>query len=421
MAEVNGSADKVFIARQPIFDAEQRVFGYELLYRNSSLKNSCESTDGTAATLAVVRDAVLILGTQLTGRNKAFINFNPELLKKKVAFTMRPETTVIEIGGSVVADGAALELCRELRREGYTIALDDFDTVSKKAQTLVDVADIIKVDFRQASTEQRANISRSFNRGKLKLLAKKVETMEEFFEARRLGYLYFQGYFFGEPQMVSANTVPGNKMNGLRVLSEINQPNMDFVKLDEIIKRDVYLTFTLLNFINSAYFGLRDGVSSIIQALALLGEREIRKWACLVLMTFIGADRPSEVSMTCLVRGRLCELLANKAGLSPKKPELFMIGMLSMLDVLVGRPLNELLDKIVIAEDIKTALTTGRGRMGQVLQLVVAYQKGLWEEVDLAAGKLDLDSAEISPDYQEAIQWAEQVFDPAKAKAPATN
>jgi EAL and modified HD-GYP domain-containing signal transduction protein len=419
--EASGSADKVFIARQPIFDAEQRVFGYELLYRNSSFKNSYDSTDGTAATLAVIRDAVLILGTQLTGRNKAFINFNPELLKKKVAFTMRPETTVIEIGGSVVADSAALQLCRELRREGYTIALDDFDTISKRAPALIDVADIIKVDFRQASAEQRANISRSYNRSKLKLLAEKVETMEEFFEARRLGYLYFQGYFFGEPQMVSANTVPGNKMNGLRVLGEINQPNMDFAKLDEIIKRDVYLTFTLLNFINSAYFGLRDGVSSIMQALALLGEREIRKWACLVLMTFIGADRPSEVSMTSLVRGKLCELLANKAGLSPKKPELFIIGMLSMLDVLVGRPLNELLDKINISEDIKAALTTGRGRMGQVLQLVIAYEKALWEEVDSWASKLGFDSAEISTDYQEAIQWAEQVFDPAKAKAPATD
>jgi EAL and modified HD-GYP domain-containing signal transduction protein len=421
VAEANGSADKVFIARQPIFDTEQRLFGYELLYRNSSLKNSYDSTDGTAATLAVIRDAVLILGTQLTGRNKAFINFTPEVLQKKVAFTMRPETTVIELGGSVIADSTALELCRELKMEGYTIAFDDFDAVSKQTQALIDLADIIKVDFRQASAEQRADISRSYNRRKLKLLAEKVETLEEFFEARRLGYLYFQGFFFGEPQMVSAKAIPANKLNSLRVLGEINRPNMDFAKLDEIIKRDVYLTFTLLNFINSAYFGLREGVSSVMQALALLGEREIRKWACLVLMTFIGADKPSEVSMTALVRGRFCELLANKAGLSPKKPELFMIGMLSMLDVLVGRPLKELLDRISISEDIKTALMTGRGRMGQVLQLVMAYEKGLWEEVDSLAGKLDVDSAEISPDYQEAIQWAEQVFDPAKAKAPATD
>jgi EAL and modified HD-GYP domain-containing signal transduction protein len=410
VVETSGSADRVFVARQPIFDVEQKLFGYELLYR-SSLDNSYGAADGTSATLAVVREAFLVLGTQLTGKNKAFINFNIDLLKKKVPLTLRPETTVIEILENAAADSTAVELCRDLKGAGYTIALDDFDPANEDARPLVDLADIIKVDFRQTSAAQRADVVKSHSAKKVDFLAEKVEALEEFFEARRLGYVYFQGYFFGEPQIVSARSVPGNKINCLRMINEINRPDMDFASLEGIIRRDTYLTFTLLNYINSAYFGLRGSVGSIMQALALLGEREVRRWACLVLMTFMGADKPSEVSMTSLVRGKFCECLAMKTGLAQKASELFMTGIFSMLDVLVGRPLYELLDRINVSEDIRVALTTGENAHGEVLQLVFAYEKALWEEVELRANKLGLEKADVVSDYRESVQWAEQVFD----------
>ena len=410
MAETNGSADKVFVARQPIFDGEQNLFGYELLYR-SSLTNSYDGADGTSATLAVVREAFLVLGTQLTGTNKAFINFNLDLLKKKLPLRLRPETTVIEILENVAVDSTVVELCRELKGAGYTIALDDFDPANEDARALVDLADIIKVDFRQSGTAERADILKSHSGKKVEFLAEKVETLEEFFEARAIGYLYFQGYFFGEPQIVSAKNIPGSKINYLRMLNEINRPDMDFPSLEGIIRRDTFLTFTLLNYINSAYFALRDSVGSIMQALALLGEREVRRWASLVLMTFMGADKPSQVSMTSLIRGKFCECLAMKTDLAPKASELFMTGMFSMLDVLVGRPLYELLDRINVSKDIRVALTTGKNRHGEVLQLVLAYERGLWNDVDMWAGKLGLDSTGIASDYGKCVQWVEQVLD----------
>ena len=411
MAETNGSSGKVFVARQPIFDVEQKLFGYELLYR-SSFNNSYDGSDGTSATLAVVREAFLVLGTQLTGTNKTFINFNLDLLKKKFPLlTLRPETTVIEILENVAVDSTVVELCRELKGAGYTIALDDFDPANEDARALVDLADIIKVDFRQSGTAERADILKSHSGKKVEFLAEKVETLEEFFEARAIGYLYFQGYFFGEPQIVSAKNIPGSKINYLRMLTEINRPDMDFPSLEGIIRRDTFLTFTLLNYINSAYFALRDSVGSIMQALALLGEREVRRWASLVLMTFMGADKPSQVSMTSLIRGKFCECLAMKTDLAPKASELFMTGMFSMLDVLVGRPLYELLDRINVSKDIRVALTTGKNRHGEVLQLVLAYERGLWNDVDMWAGKLGLDSTGIASDYGKSVQWVEQVLD----------
>jgi EAL and modified HD-GYP domain-containing signal transduction protein len=417
-AETNGSADTLFVARQPILDLEQKLFAYELLYR-SSFNNSCDAADGTSATMAVVREAFLVLGTQLTGKNKVFIKFNVDLLKKKVPLTLRPDTTVIEILANVGADRTGVELCRELKGAGYTIALDDFDPASDEARALVDLVDIVKVNFRHASTEQRAEIVKSQSAKKAVFLAEKVETLEEFFEAQRLGYLYFQGYFFGKPQIVSTRNILANKTNCLSMINEINRPDMDFPGLEDIIRRDTYLTFTLLSYINSAFFGLRDSVGSIMQALALLGEREIRRWACLVLMAFMGTDKPPEVTKTSLIRGKFCECLAMKTRLAPKAPELFMTGIFSMLDALVGRPLYELLDRINVSNDIRIALTTGENQHGEILQLVFAYERALWEEVELRADKLSLQKADIVSDYEKSVQWAEQVFDMGVAQNAA--
>ncbi|HUJ68311.1 MAG TPA: HDOD domain-containing protein, partial [Syntrophorhabdales bacterium] len=403
------TVDKLFVARQPILDLEQKLFGYELLYRNS-FENVFGATDETSATLAVIREAFLVLGTTLTGNNRVFINFDIDLLKKKVALILRPETTIIEIKENVPGDTISAGLCRELKQAGYTIALDDFDPANENARALVDLADLIKVDFRRASGAQRGEIINSYKTKKIAFVAEKVETLDEFFEAQRLGYLYFQGYFFGKPQIVSTRNILANKTNCLRVMSQINQPDMDFRGLEEIIRRDTYLTFTLLSYMNSAFFGLRGRVSSIMQALSLLGEREVRRWACLVLMAFIGADSPSEVTKTSLIRGRFCELLAGKMGLAAKGPELFMTGIFSMLDVLIGRPLHELLDMINVSKDIRIGLTTGDNPHGKVLQLVFAYEKALWEEVERWGRRLGLEKAGIASDYEKSVQWADEVF-----------
>lgn len=411
------SGDSVFVARQPIFDTDQRLFAYELLYRSSSA-NAFDSADGSAATLSVLRDAFLVLGTQLTGTFKAFINFNLDLLKKKVPLALRPENTVIEILENSTADPAVVDLCIELKREGYTIALDDFTPRNEIAPDLLRLADIIKVDFRLATAEEQADIMKSHGRSRVRFLAEKVETPEEFVEARKLGYLYFQGYFFGKPHVVSARNIPGNKAIYLRMLHEVNREDMEFTKLEDIIKRDTYLSYGLLNYINSAYFGLRGSVGSILQALSLLGEREVRRWASLVILTFLGADKPSEVSVLSLVRAKFCELIAVRAGIADKAAELFMTGMFSMLDVLVGRPIEELLDTINVAQDIKVALTTGDNRYGDILNLVLAYERAVWEDVDSRADALGLDSGALPADYGRSTEWASRVFDVKTARSP---
>ena len=403
-------ADKIFLARQPIFDPQQRLFAYELLYRGSS-QNVYASSDGTSATLNVLRDAFLVLGPQLIGSRKAFINFNTDLLRRKLPLVLNPKTTVIEILEDVEVDEAMVEICREFKAAGYVIALDDFTLKREGPKALLDLADIVKVDFRETSPDERKDIVKAPWAKEVEFLAEKVETPEEFTEAKDAGYLYFQGYFFGKPVIVSAKNIPGGKINYVRMLSEINREEMDLISLERIIKGDTYLSFALLNYINSAYFGLREGVGSIMQALALLGQREVRKWASLVIFTFIGEDKPSEVSVASLLRAKLCEDLASGSGLGRSASELFLTGMFSMLDVLIGRPLEEILDMIKVSQDIRIALTTGANRYGDLLRLVLAYERGQWSEVDARAEKLGLDKTAIPPAYNRSVQWVEQVFE----------
>ena len=403
-------ADKIFLARQPIFDPQQKLFAYELLYRGS-FDNVYGGGDGTSATLSVLRDAFLMLGSQLIGSRKAFINFNTDLLRRKLPLVLNPKTTVIEILEDVEVDEEIVQICREFKSAGYVIALDDFTPRRETPGALLEMADIVKVDFRETSQAERRDIVKAPWGGRIEFLAEKVETPEEFAEARDDGYLYFQGYFFGKPVIVSAKNIPGGKINYVRMLSEINREEMDLPSLERIIKGDTYLSFALLNYINSAYFGLREGVGSIMQALALLGEREVRKWASLVIFTFIGEDKPSEVSVASLVRAKFCEDLATGAGLAGSASELFLTGMFSMLDVLIGRPLDEILDTIKVSRDIRVALTTGANRYGDLLNLALAYERAEWGEVDARAEKLGLEKTAIPSAYGRSIQWVEQVFD----------
>jgi c-di-GMP-related signal transduction protein len=400
----------IFVARQPILDARQQLVAYELLCR-SSLNNEYDAADATSATLSVIRDAFLMIGSRLTRSKKAFINFNRELLQKRSAFHLQPESMVIEILEDVEADEEIIEACRELKEAGHTIALDDFDGRNEKAKALIDLADIIKVDFRSTTPAQRRAIVESGSNGKVRFLAEKVETMAEFEEAKEMGYEYFQGYFFSKPVVLSARNIPGGKLNYLRMLSEINRPEMDFRTLEVIIMQDPYFTYTLLNYMNSAYFGLQERISSIGQALIYLGERELRKWASLVTLTMLASDRPSEIVVTSLVRAKFCEGPAAPANMGSWSSELFLAGMFSMLDALIGRPIAELMESLNLSQEIRIALTVGGNRHSDVLDLALAYERANWEDVSVRAVELSIPEEVVPGVYRQSVEWADEIFE----------
>ncbi|MBK9169802.1 MAG: EAL domain-containing protein [Bryobacterales bacterium] len=244
---------EVLLARQPIFDASLNVFAYELLHRSPHSAVFAEE-DGDKASLEVLANTLLTVGpaSVLNGR-LAFVNFTRELLLRGFADLMPPEALVVEILENVEADDAVVAACRALRRRRYKLALDDV-VLSGPPPALAPLASFLKVDFYFTTDAERRQIVKRYKRPGLRLLAEKVETQEEFESAKRQGFTYFQGYFFARPVMISAQAIPSLKAASLRILSEVHAPDVNFWRLEKLLKRDVALCYRLLRYVNSAAF-----------------------------------------------------------------------------------------------------------------------------------------------------------------------
>lgn len=398
-----------FIARQPIFDKNLKVFGYEIVYR-SGLANLCCGEDDAGASLSAIRNAFLLLGTKVvTGRKKIFLDFPRPLIVEGVARTLPRDITVINVLAEAGVDEALLLACKSLKDAQFSLSLDEGTAKKGAHQDLLSLVDIIKKSFEPAADkEEIARIHHYLSLGKT-VLAERVETRADYEAAREQGYDLFQGTFFSKPLIIRSREMPGYKLNYLQILKEINRAELNFAELERVIKQDTSLCYTLLNYINSAYFGLNESIRSIRHALVLLGEKEVRKWANLILFTFMGFDNPSELIVTSLVRARLCESLGNKIGMVDRAAELFLMGMFSMLDVLMGRPMVDILKAIHISCDVEEALLHGSNVCGQVFETVVNYEIGNWDDFSRHAQELGIEEAVVPELYIEALEWAERV------------
>ncbi len=397
---------EAFIARQPVFDPNRRVYGYELLFR-SGLDNWFTSSDPDRATAKVMADSFFLLDIEsLTGGKRAFLNVTRKVLVLDMLLLLPKDRIVVEILENVVPDEEVIAACQRLKSAGYLLALDDF-VWAEEFRPLTRLADIIKVDCLQTDRGYRRELAREFAPRGIRLLAEKVETQEMFACAGEDGYRYFQGYFFGKPQILAGRDIPGVKFHYLRVLEEIHRPEIDFGRLSEIIKREVSLSFKLLTYINSAFFGFKKKIASLKQALLLLGEDEVKKWVTLVTMAALGEDKPEELLINSILRARLCESLAGLSGLRPRSEDLFMLGLFSRLDALLDRPLDEILAGLPVACDIKEALTGGKNPLGEVYEMVLLWENGLWEDLSRAASGLGINEEELSGLYLQAAKWSE--------------
>jgi c-di-GMP-related signal transduction protein len=399
---------QVYMARQPIFDRRQRVVAYELLFR-SGLENVFTASDGDLATSRVISDSFLVFDTQATTRGKrAFINFTREFLLGPYAGFLPKQWLAIEILEDVEPDAEVVAACQALHKAGYYLVLDDF-VYHPRFEPLLKLAEVVKIDVLATPPGELPLLVRRLAPFQVKLLAEKVETQEEFDRTLKMGFSYFQGYFFSKPVVVSGRDVPGFKLTYLRMIQEINKPDMDFPRVESIIKQDVSLSYKLLRYINSVGFGLLGEVKSIRQALTLLGETNVQKWASLVALTHLGQDKPDELLVSSIVRAKFCESLASLVGLAERASHLFMMGLFSHIDALLDLPLAAILGQMPIDRDVKAALTGQPGRLGQVYKLIVAYERGDWEACSQALANLGLAEESLPPLYLAALQWSRQL------------
>ena len=399
-----------FLARQPILNQVYEIEAYELLFR-SGLVNHFDHPDGDHATGRVIADSILLFDIEsMTGGVRAFINFTRKLLVEDYALSLPKEQVVVEILENIDPDPEVVTACRRLKDKGYRLALDDF-VYQPRFEPLVELADIIKVDFVASPARDRLAMAQRFRPLGITLLAEKVETWEDMNQATEMGYQLFQGYFFSKPVIVSRRGIPGVKTQCLRLLKEVNKPEAEVSDIAKVISSDVALSFKLLRYINSAAFMLRNEVTSIQQAIVLLGMNEVRRWSNLLALSTMGSEEPAQILVTSLVRARLAELAAPLAGLGSRGSEAFLLGLFSLLDAIFGRPLAEVLGEINLSQELQQALLGQGGKLGQLLDLVVAQEKGDWPTLSRVASEMGVPEDQLAPLYQKAVLWQADVWD----------
>ncbi len=400
----------VFVARHAIFDRNLSLFGYELLFR-SCQRNSCTSTDDTSSTLQVLANSLLSSGLDAIACNApVFINFGRELLTTDWTSLFPPKSVVIEILESVTPDPEVIASCLNLQKMGYMLALDDVVGSDQSNASLLEVANFVKVDFRSTSREEQQRLAASLKHTGKRLLAEKVETHDEFLWACEAGYDYFQGFFFARPTLLRGQHVPNMKVNALRLLKELQRPDLDFTKLEHLIKCDVSLTYKLFRYVNSALFARSKQICSIKEALVVLGELDVRRWITLATLPGLAVGTTRELIVHALVRARFCETLASAAGL-PEPANAFLVGMFSLLDALLNRPLPEILIELNLPNAISAPLTgSGQGPLAGVFQTALAYEAGNWSALDGLVQSLKLQGSVVSSLYLQAINWSGEMF-----------
>jgi c-di-GMP-related signal transduction protein len=269
-----------FVARQPILTTDEKVFGYELLFRDG-IEDFFRSSDSDAASRSTLNTSTLLGLDVLCDGRRAFVNCTRDILLKDYVTLLPAGQTVVEILETVPADDLVVAACRRLKEAGYMIALDDF-AVNDRRAGLTDLADIIKVDLRVISAADAAAMVQRYGPWRCRLLAEKVETREEFLTSKKAGFLYFQGYFFRRPEILPAHEIPANRLNYLRMLTAVSQPELDVRAIENLVKGEAFLCYRLLRYLNSAAFGFAAEIHSVRHALSILGEREVRRWIRLV-------------------------------------------------------------------------------------------------------------------------------------------
>ncbi len=406
---------EVFVARQPIFDRQRQLYGYELLYRSERARNQFDGTEASSATQQVISSTLLSIGLEniLCGK-KAFLNFNHRLLSDGLYLSLPRQATVIEILETVEPNSDLLALCASIHEQGYTIALDDF-VDSPQFEPLTRLAQLIKVDVRVTSKAEQERLLRTYRPRGIALLAEKVETYEEFEWTRAAGYDYFQGYFFARPSIIHSQHVSATKLNCLRLLSELQKPELDFKRLEVLIRGDVALTYKLLRYVNSALFGRRGEIQSIERALMIIGSDDIRRWVALATLPMLATDKPGELATLSIVRARFCERLIQLAGMS-RQNEAFLMGMFSLLDALIDQPLDTALLSVGLGPEITKALLGTAPEddvLSKVYRLTRRYEQGDWDEVELLARACGFPGVAAGDAYVEATLWADKVLQAA--------
>ena len=394
---------QVFIGRQPIFNSNLKVVGYELLFRSGNV-GVFDGSDGNTATSKLINNALMEIGlNEVVGEVPAYINFTKDLIINGVAELLPEDRVVLEILETVNVDQELIDSIKALVAAGYIIALDDF-TFSDEWKPLIELAHIIKIDVMMHSIEDVRKQIGHLKGCQAKLLAEKVETQVEYNQLKDEGFDYFQGYFFSKPTVLSAQELSSDNVSLLRLLAELQNSDLEIKDIENLISQNISLSYKLFRYINSAAFAVKTEITSIKQIVVYFGIQRLKDWVSLMALSG-NKDKPTELIHTGLVRAKMCELIAEEID-EVDKDSYFVVGLFSILDALLDQSLDIILRQLPLDETINLALPKSEGNRGQALSCSLSCEKCDWDEIKFP----EINLARLSDMYQEAISWSRQTL-----------
>ena len=398
----------IFVARQPVFTSNKKLFGYELLFR-LSLDNMFPNIDGSVATSGVLSNTFFSFGiNDILAGKPGLINFTRDLLLKQTPLLFPKEHIIIEVLEDIEPEPEIIEVLKAFKSKGFRIALDDF-VYDQKFSEMIHLCDMIKFDIMATPLDTLGPILKSIGKElhHITLLCEKVETHEAFEQAKAMGFQLFQGYFFSKPEVISHKGLAANQITHLKLLNEISKqdPTLDIIK--DMIKNDLAISFKLLTFINSAYFKRRTAVDTIKDAITFLGLQELRKFIYVVVVSHMNPKKPTELIRFTMIKARMCEQCAHilKTRFTPE--ELFTMGLFSTMDAILDMPMEDILEKIALSEKIKDALL-GKDRMfNQLNDLITSFGQGRWDHARFQADKDSRLIQKLPAFYMDALKMAD--------------
>ena len=393
---------EILVARQPVFDRREQLYGYDLVLRRPGVAGA----PGEPLPEQLVADTFLGIGIdQVAAGHRAFVTVDRDMLVSGAARLLPADRVVLTRSGRLREDPELIQACDQMVWSGYRFTLNS-DRPEELPEELLRLAEIATIDASDTNRQLLVDLAGWLKALHVRMLASNVSHRVERDLCTNLGFELFEGYKFAAPETLMRRDLPIEHMVTFRLLKLVRDPRASDQEIEELLRRDVALSYKLLRMVNSAAIGGRD-IWSIGHALRLLGREQIARWLGLLLVTDSGKDGVrAELTHLTLVRARMCELLADVTGVHRARGSLFLVGMLSLLDRLLETPMEVLAESMELAPDVRGALLRREDFFGAVLALVEAYERGAWEDVDALAAGLGVGTVELAPTYLEALSWA---------------
>lgn len=399
---------ELYLARQPIFNKNLHVEAYELLYKSAETSMDSD-TDRDKEALIVINNSTLSFNFKnLTNNKVAYINFTPGLIRDEVPTFFIPSDIVVEISEGSWYDTEFISAISYMRDKGYKVALTGFYGAPIQI-SMLNFVDIVKVDFSRCSKEDRESIVSKYINNNMCFIADKVVSRQEFDDAVKYGYELFQGTFFAEPVTLTGKDIEPADTVYLQVLNELTKEGTDFNRLTKMIKSDVAMSYKLLRIINTVAYYSSFRINSIRQAVVTLGIVELRKWILILMVEKSSKNKPIEILRQSLLRARLYEIIAKQTGRISTSSEAFLVGMFSMIDALMDRSKEDIIEELPVNEDIKDGILGKSDYYNEVESIVMSHENGDWSEFERLCIKNSILPQIIIEDYYDAAKWIDEI------------